>query len=107
MTSVRPMLDLWLVRHAESVGNLDGTHADTDLSPAGQQQARLLARALSSFTFDAVWSSPLLRARQTAALALPGSTPIIDDRLKELGTNAAPHFVDTSDAVALQAFLAR
>lgn len=101
------MLDLWLVRHAESLGNIDGSHADTELSAAGQEQARRLARALAGFTFDVVWSSPLLRARQTAGLALPGSTPTIDDRLTEIGTTTAPHFVDTSNVAELQAFLAR
>jgi broad specificity phosphatase PhoE len=101
------MLDLWLVRHAESLGNIDGTHADTDLSPAGQEQARQLGRALSGVDFDVVWSSPLLRARQTAALALPGKAHVVDERLKELEASSLPHFVDTSNAAELQAFLAR
>jgi broad specificity phosphatase PhoE len=101
------MLDLWLIRHAESLGNLDGTHGDTELSPPGQEQARRLTRALSGFIFDSVWSSPLLRAQQTAALALPGSALIVDDRLAELEAATGPHFVDTSNVVELQALLAR
>ena len=101
------MLDLWLIRHAESLGNLDGTHADTALSPAGERQARGLTQALEGFTFDGVWSSPLLRARQTAALALPGRALIVDDRLAELEEAHGPHFVDVSNVLEMQALLAR
>ncbi|WP_346660489.1 histidine phosphatase family protein [Nannocystis sp. ILAH1] len=66
------MLDLWLVRHAESLGNLDGSEADTCLSPRGQLQAAALAPVLAGESFDSVLSSPLQRALETAALALPG-----------------------------------
>jgi len=100
------MLDLWLIRHAESLGNLDGTHANSALSARGEDQARRLAPTLSGFTFDSVWSSPLLRAQQTAALALPGAAPILDHRLAELETTSALKFVDTSNAAALTALLA-
>ena len=54
-----------LVRHAEAAaGDPDELRA---LSPAGEEQARALAhRIASEHGVDAVLSSPLLRARQTA-----------------------------------------
>jgi phosphohistidine phosphatase len=56
---------LVLVRHAEAAaGDPDELRA---LSPAGEEQARALAgRIASEHGVDAVLSSPLLRARQTA-----------------------------------------
>lgn len=104
---MRRMLDLWLIRHAESMGNLDGTGSDTDLSSEGQAQGRRLHDCLSPFVFDLVWSSPLLRARQTAALALPGSTPIVDERLTELRSDTGPHYVDMSNPAEVRALLAK
>lgn len=101
------MLDLWLIRHAESTGNLDGTHSDSDLSPMGEEQGRALGRRLSGLDFDLVWSSPLLRARRTAAIALPGHAIIVDDRLTELGSDTGHHYVDVSNPTEVQALLAK
>ncbi len=77
------MLDLWLVRHAESLGNLDGTDADTPLSARGRLQAAALGAALADLRFDRVLCSPMLRARETAALALPDHAVELDVRLRE------------------------
>lgn len=69
----------YLVRHGESVSNLEGRvqgQADVELSDLGRAQARQVAawsRALSvspdvaPVTIGEVWSSPLRRARETAA----------------------------------------
>ncbi len=89
------MLDLWLVRHAESLGNLDKTEADTSLSPRGRAQAADLARALVGESFDRAYSSPLLRARETASIALPGHSFVVDPRLRELVV-ASETFLDVS-----------
>lgn len=78
------MLDLWLIRHAESLGNLDGTDADTCLSARGRLQAGALAGALAGQTFDRVLSSPLLRAHETATICVPNQTIEIEARLLEL-----------------------
>lgn len=103
------MLDLWLVRHAESRGNLDGTGSDTDLTLAGEEQARRLGHALSSVgcDFDHVWTSPLLRARRTAAMVLPGAAPIVDARLSELEGSSDPTVVDPTNIDQILALLAR
>lgn len=78
------MADLWLIRHGESQGNVDGTQSDTGLSQRGADQAGELASALASETFDLVLSSPLLRAKETAHLALPQATIVVEPRLREL-----------------------
>jgi probable phosphoglycerate mutase len=61
---------LLLIRHAESAGNaariIQGI-TDLPLTPAGHRQARLLAeRAAAEGRLDALFSSPLQRALQTA-----------------------------------------
>lgn len=80
----------YLVRHGRSVSNQEGRvqgRADVPLSPAGQRQAAAMAdwaRALPQV--DEVWSSPLLRARDTAGpiAAAVGLTVRIADELAEL-----------------------
>jgi len=62
-------LILLLARHGESTANQSGTfqgQTDTELSPRGSQQARLLARHLTDFPLQAVYSSPLKRVLATA-----------------------------------------
>ena len=63
-------LQLYLIRHAESLGNIE-TNEELDkvtppLSPHGAQQARALGRRFADEKPDILYSSPLLRARQTA-----------------------------------------
>ena len=100
------MTELVLVRHGESQGNVaatlahqSGAHvinvpardADVELSETGREQALALGRLLVGFPEDgraAVWSSPYLRARQTAELAvqhrrLGRRTVLLDERLRD------------------------
>lgn len=97
---------LWLVRHGESVANLAmaaaeiagqdtftvGTRdADVPLTITGRQQARALGRWLAQQCADGdsptVWSSPYLRAEQTASIAVESSAlslPLrLDERLRD------------------------
>lgn len=89
-------LDLWLIRHAESVGNLNGTQADTELSPRGLEQAKALKNILQLHDFQTIWTSPLLRACQTASHALPNKIPTIDPQLSEFKPPVQTQFLDTS-----------
>lgn len=57
------------VRHGESEGNLHSMflgHTDLDLTPLGHEQAECTARYLDSMQIDAIYSSDLKRAWQTA-----------------------------------------
>jgi phosphohistidine phosphatase len=79
---------LVLVRHAESA---PGTPDDLrTLTPEGEEQARALGERLRADGIrpDAVLSSPLLRARQTAE-ALGFGEPEADERLAPGATSEA------------------
>jgi broad specificity phosphatase PhoE len=58
-----------IIRHGQSQGNAEGRfggHTDTPLSPRGRRQAEATARALAPEKFDAIYSSDLPRAIETA-----------------------------------------
>ena len=60
---------LFLVRHGQSAGNAEGRfggHGATPLSDLGFEQARVTAEALARENINAIYSSDLLRAVQTA-----------------------------------------
>jgi len=79
---------LVLVRHGETDWNLAGRaqgHADIPLNATGRAQARAVASVLAGFGPVRLWSSDLMRARQTAdAIAeATGLTVECDPRLRE------------------------
>ena len=63
---------LYLIRHGATANNeahpprLQGRRADPELSPHGREQSMQTARWLAGPGLDAVYASPLLRARHTA-----------------------------------------
>src|SRR6185295_9197182 len=64
------MTHILLIRHGQSLGNAQGRfggHTDTPLSSRGRRQARATAKALADEKFDAIYSSDLPRAVETAA----------------------------------------
>lgn len=81
--------ELLLVRHAQSTWNAAGRwqgQGDPPLSELGRAQAKQLAERLRGEKIDALVSSDLARAAQTAAIlgeAL-GLEPCFDARLREL-----------------------
>lgn len=67
-----PLPLIYLVRHGETAWTVSGRHtgrSEIDLTPRGEETARLLADRLKGLAADAVWSSPSLRARRTCELA--------------------------------------
>jgi len=89
-------VELVLVRHALPVrvdeGEVDGP-ADPHLAPAGRAQAEALAAWLTAEHLDAIWSSPMRRARETAApLADALGLPVrVDERLAEYDRHATSY----------------
>jgi broad specificity phosphatase PhoE len=85
------MTRLYLVRHGATNANLarpprlQGRHQNPPLAPLGIRQAELTRLLLAIQPIDACYTSPLLRAFQTATiLAAPHDiTPIIIDDLTE------------------------
>lgn len=88
------MTRLILVRHGQSTWNAQGRiqgWADPPLDDTGQEQARRLAQRLAAeeHTISALYSSPLLRARQTAeALVREAGYTAMIELLPELGPDA-------------------
>jgi broad specificity phosphatase PhoE len=106
---------LLLVRHGETDWNADGRlqgHTDRPLSDFGRRQARQLAEELADEQLEAIYSSDLARARETAEivgerLGLPvvlepdlrekdwgtweGLTPVERDRVEFVGESTEEH----------------
>lgn len=85
------MTTFWLIRHGQTDWNLQNRiqgSTDIELNDTGLEQARQMAAELRGMVQPTVlYSSPQLRARQTAgiiaeALSLPVT---LDDRLRERG----------------------
>ena len=79
----------YLVRHGETKWNAVDRicgRSDVPLSEAGRRQAKRLAERLKPISFDALYSSPLKRAIDTARFISEriGLEPVLDDSLVEL-----------------------
>lgn len=89
-------MELLLIRHALPVrideGAVDGP-ADPELSEQGVVQALALAEWLAAEHVDAIWSSPMRRARETAAPLAErlGLEVTIDDGLAEYDKEAGSY----------------
>jgi len=83
------MQHLYLVRHRTTewmdANKIQGS-TDSPLSPKGKAEAERTAQALKEIRFDAVYCSPMGRARETAGFigSASGITPTILDDLREM-----------------------
>jgi probable phosphoglycerate mutase len=78
--------ELWLLRHGATEWARNGRHTgstDIPLLPDGETEARALAPLLAQHTFDAVYCSPLQRARRTCELAGLGDQAQLEPDLRE------------------------
>ncbi len=60
---------IYLIRHCQSMGNIEHRFQgryDADISPAGEKQLELLGLRFRNEPIDAIYTSPLKRARKTA-----------------------------------------
>jgi len=83
-------MELYVARHGETLSNIErrltGKDNDSSLTEKGIEQAKRLGKSLEHIIFDAVYSSPLNRAIDTANIAFGNKYKIyIDDRLAEIG----------------------
>src|SRR5260370_24121266 len=88
------MTDLYLIRHGEALGSIHDIVGDTALSPLGITQAQRLRDRLAAtgeILADALISSTLIRASQTAEIIAPAlGLPIsFDDEVQELRDRSA------------------
>lgn len=87
------MTRLILIRHGQTDWNLESRwsgHADVPLNAHGREQARLLAESLRDVRLDAIFSSDLSRARETAEILgeRQGLDVRVDQRLREINQGA-------------------
>ncbi len=80
--------ELVVIRHGETVWNLEGRHQghlDSDLSELGVRQAQAVAGRLAKMSFSALYSSDLKRAFHTAEYIArnTGHSILLDKRLRE------------------------
>lgn len=81
------MLELWLVRHAQTLWNAEKRimgQRDAPLSPGGVAQAELLKNRLQNVRFDRVYSSDSERAFHTARLVFGERDITLEPRLREM-----------------------
>ena len=82
------MRRLTLIRHALTAWNRSGRFqgsSDVPLSDTGREQARRLAPHVGRLaSVDQLVSSPARRARETAELAFPGRSVVVEPRVKEI-----------------------
>ncbi len=80
-----------VARHGETAWNLEGIlqgWSDVPLNELGREQSFAMARSFVGERFDAVWSSPLIRARECAEIIageLQLAPPVIHTGLMERG----------------------
>lgn len=88
-TLARISMFLYLIRHGETEFNASGRiqgQSDSRLSDVGREQCELVAKALERVALEAVFTSPLARAVESArCLAEPrGLELVVDQRLMEI-----------------------
>jgi probable phosphoglycerate mutase len=79
-------VELWLVRHGETEWSLSGAHTsrtDIPLTEHGRKRAEELRDYLKETAFDAVFTSPMQRARETCAIAGFGEVAVVEKGLME------------------------
>ncbi len=80
-------MKIYVVRHCSTVRSEQKIfcgNTDLPLSPRGEEEAKGLAALATVLAPDAILSSPLLRAKQTAEAIAGGRVPILyDGRLRE------------------------
>jgi alpha-ribazole phosphatase len=82
-------MNLYMVRHgqtADSRENRFSGSSDPPLTMVGEAMVQAFAEAYASLTWDAIYTSPMLRARQTAdpLCRLTGVQATLEDGLKEI-----------------------
>jgi broad specificity phosphatase PhoE len=79
---------IWLARHGETDANAEGRvqgSLDPPLNERGREQARKLATEAAGLGLRALYTSQLLRARETADVVgeAVGLEPVVDERFAE------------------------
>lgn len=80
-------LKIHLIRHGATDANYDGRYigckTDLPLAPEGLNELRLLKDDIDYPEIERLYSSPMLRCRQTGAVLYPNFEPVTVEELKE------------------------
>ncbi len=99
-------MKLYLVRHGQSVGNVNKIHqhADTPLSELGMSQANELAKRFKSIPLDLILTSHFKRAQSTAEIVANhvGVKLEINELLREIKRPSTLEGKPTMDPVAVE-----
>jgi broad specificity phosphatase PhoE len=78
---------VYMIRHGETYNNADAVFPldDTELNDNGMAQAREAGKNIKNISFDAIYSSPIFRVKQTLK-TMGINEYITDDRLRDIGT---------------------
>jgi len=77
---------LLVIRHGQTDWSLTGRHTgrtDIELTDVGRDEARAAASTLAGWNLDRAYTSPLVRAHETAELVSPSCGLVVDDSLVE------------------------
>ena len=76
-------MNIYLIRHGRQCSKL--CYVDVELAPEGREQADLLGQRLKTYDIEAVYSSDLIRARETADIINKhlNKPRVIDERWQE------------------------
>ncbi len=104
------MTELLLIRHGQTAGNLRREYigrTDEPLCPKGVEALRGHLAAGRYPAADMVFTSPLLRCRQTAAIIYPELTPLVIEDFREcdFGDFERKNYQDLSENAAYQAWV--
>lgn len=89
---------LILIRHGRQSSPL--CNVDVDLSEVGRQQAELLAKSLTGLVPDRIYTSALIRAKQTAEILFGTEVPFLErEALNEISFGAMTGEADSRNAV--------
>jgi probable phosphoglycerate mutase len=82
-------MNLYMVRHGQTAASRENRFSgssDPPLTAVGEAMAEAFAQAYASMKWDAIYTSPMRRARQTAEplSRLTGVRAIVEDGLKEI-----------------------
>lgn len=84
-------MDLFMIRHGESLANFTDTHAGwapVPLTEKGEAQAAAARRHVQSLTFDRLYVSDVRRAQQTADILFPGVPRTFSTVIREINNTS-------------------
>jgi broad specificity phosphatase PhoE len=80
-------MKVYIIRHGESQYNMEGRYTgwtNVPLTDKGREDAKRVRALLSGVSFDKIYTSDLMRAMDTAEIAIPGCVYETDERFREI-----------------------